>query len=186
MVRRRPLVLRQHQRARPAVLRSLRVRHRRLRPEALLSQHRGLFPRPDLPRQALPRARAPADLERRRRLPARPKGRHDDAHHEAHRPDQLLASGVHAGRQGSPDHLRQRSGVRRPPVSRHRHGPADHRVRAALGHPRRRLLEGREVSDRRRQRGLPTRRPPARCGHAEAGRAAGDAARPGARHRALG
>ena len=55
-----------------------------------------------------------------------------------------------------------------------------------LGHPRRRLLQGREVSDRRRQRGLPTRRPPARWGHAEAGRAGGDAARPGARHRALG
>ena len=70
-------------------------------------------------------------------------------------------------------------------VSRHRHRPADHRLRAELGRPRRRLLQGREVPDCRRQRGLAPRCPAVRCGHAEAGRAVRDAVGSGARYQAL-
>ena len=55
--RRRQVVLRLHQRARPALLRPVRVRGRRLHADAVPPEHRRLRPRPDLARQAVPRAR---------------------------------------------------------------------------------------------------------------------------------
>ena len=116
--RRRPLVLRQHQRARPAVLRSLRVRRRRATRRKLFYRNtEGYRARPDLPRQAVPRARAPA---RHRPTPTssctigRPATTTLITKHTGQVSN--IAAGVHAGRQEPPVHLRQRAGVRRAPV----------------------------------------------------------------------
>ena len=129
-----------HQRARPAVLRSLRVRHRRLRPEALLSQHRGLFPGPDLPRQALPRAGAPADLERCRHLPARSRRPARRRKSRSTRASQLLARRLLAGRQRSSSFTSDsgREFAAAPVLTTSPTGRRNAGVRAALGHPRRR------------------------------------------------
>ena len=112
-------------------------------------------------------------------LPARLQEQRDD-HITKHTGTVNNSRRIHAGQQGGSSSPPTAGGSTPRSSLTRSDGTADHRLRAALGHPRRRLFEGRQVPDRRRQRGLATRRPPARRGHAETGRAAGDAARPGA------
>ena len=111
----------------------------------------------------LPRAREELHDVGPGHLPAGSAEEHGDEHHEAHRDGEQLAGGLLAGRHEAAVRLRQRSRVRVAPQLRPHRRLEEAGLRAELGHHRRELLEERQVSRRRCQRGLEGRRARARC-----------------------